>query len=136
MRISVLGSKPMGWRLVLDGLEEVGVVENATFEEALEAMAANWPEYGKELDQLRCDEFIGTQKLPDRRRGTRVERKRGSGARFRELILQGKSNEECVKIVREEFVESKATLSDAAWQRAQLRKNPDGFREDGSKKGV
>jgi len=125
----------MGWRLVLDGQDEtVGMVENATFGEALDSFAANWPEYAEAIDELKCEDFVGMeiQKKSPRRNGT-GERKRGSGARFRELILQGKTNEECVRIVREEFVDSKATLSDAAWQRAQLRKNPGGFRPDGSK---
>lgn len=45
-----------------------------------------------------------------------------SGQRFRELILMGKSNAECVQIVRAEFPNSVATNSDASWNRSQLKK--------------
>jgi hypothetical protein len=45
----------------------------------------------------------------------------GSGRRFRELIQLGYSNAECVAIVRAEFPTSRATLSDAAWNRNALR---------------
>lgn len=139
MRISIVGSKTTGWELVLgDGSPEpIGVVENATYEEALDVFAANWPEYMDQLDELKCDDFVGQAPVDETKRKTRVfgrERKRGSGARFRELISAGKTNEECLRIVREEFPDSKATLSDAAWNRAQLRKNPSAFYADGSKK--
>lgn len=132
MKISVVGSKITGWELVVEdtGYEPIGVVENAPFDDALDAFAANWPEYAAGLDELKSDDdFVGVQvhSREKKVRGVAGERKRGSGARFRELILQGKGNEECVRIVRSEFPESKATLSDAAWQRAQLKKNPEKF---------
>lgn len=126
MQVRIIGSEATGWELVLDGQHEpVGVAEHVTFEEAIDIFAANWPEHMMALDELKCADFIGVEvkKVTARRNG--VERKRGSGARFRELILQGKSNAECVEIVRAEFPESRATISDAAWQRAQLRKNPE-----------
>lgn len=130
MRVSIAGNKSIGWELVLDGeMEPVGVVENASYEEALDIFAANWPQYASQIDELKCEDLIGAvveKKIRQARSGG-GERKRGSGARFRELILQGKANDECVKIVREEFPESRATISDAAWQRAQLRKNPEKF---------
>lgn len=136
MRFTITGTKTTGWELVLDGnYEPLGVVENATFDEAIDAFAANWPEYSAELDEFKCEDFVGAEAGKPRRQhaGERKSRKRGSGARFRELILQGKSNEECVRTVRQEFPESTATLSDAAWQRAQLRKNPSAYAADGTK---
>jgi len=129
MQVKIVGSKTTGWEMVVDGqMEPVGVAEHVTFEEAIDIFAANWPEFAEQLDQLKCEDFIGVQVAEKkvRRNGT-GERKRGSGARFRELILQGKTNAECVEIVRNEFPESRATISDAAWQRAQLRKNPEKF---------
>lgn len=117
-----------------NGAGELCRAENVEFDEALDVFAADWPEHSSELDQLKCDDFCGTVAAKKTREKFSGQKKRGSGARFRELILQGKSNEECVKIVREEFPESTATLSDAAWQRAQLRKNPSGFLPNGFKK--
>jgi hypothetical protein len=106
------------------------------FERALDVFSANVPELMAELDEFKCDEFFGNEekKREKRERKTSVgQKKKGSGARFRELMMQGKTNEECLRIIREEFADSNATLSDAAWNRAQLRKNPAGFRPDGSK---
>lgn len=96
---------------------------------ALDAFAANWPELAGELDALRHDDLAGDE--PQRASPQRQARPRpssdgkprlGSGARFRELYGLGKSNAEALVIVRAEFSDSKATLSDAAWNRARFRK--------------
>jgi len=122
MKIAIVGTKTTGWELILDEeVEPICVVEHASFEEAIDVFAANMPEYSLELDELKCDDFCGTT-AEKKQRHNGQQRKRGSGARFRELILQGKTNAECLAIVRGEFPESKATLSDAAWNRAALRK--------------
>ena len=113
--------------------ENLCIAENCSFEDAIDSFVANFPEFAGELDELKCDEFCGTNGAKPKREKVGGKKKRGSGARFRELIMGGKSNEECLKIVRAEFPESTATLSDAAWNRALLRKNPAGFAADGSK---
>lgn len=139
--IDVVGNELVGFELVVDGMPEpICVVEDvATVDEAVDAFAANHFEHTAELDELL--DLIGRTPEKDRPKRSRVasgvggkkEKKRGSGARFRELMVQGKSNEECLKIVREEFPDSKATLSDAAWNRAELKKNPGGYQADGRK---
>jgi len=137
MRINIVGSKVTGWELVVDGEPEPKcVAENVSFEEAVDIFAANYPELMAELDvEFKCEEFCGNGvKSKEKRQRSVGQKKRGSGARFKQLMIEGKTNEECLRIVREEFPESVATLSDAAWNRAQLRKNPEGFEKDGSKK--
>ncbi len=135
MRITIVGSRIAGWELVADGeWEPMCVVENVDFDEAIDVFAANFPELMAQLDEFKCDEFLGNGMKPkEKRQRSTWQKKRGSGARFRELMMQGKTNDECLKIVREEFPDSKATLSDAAWNRALLRKNPLAFRPDGTK---
>ncbi len=130
----IVGTKINGWELIVDDLdpEPKCVVEHATYEQALDAFAANYPELMDQLDEFRCDDFCGNGVRPKVQRERR-EKKKGSGARFRELMMQGKTNQECLDIVRAEFLESKATLSDAAFNRAMLRKSPTGFRADGTK---
>lgn len=131
----IVGSRITGWELILDDTdpEPACVVEHAEFDEAIDAFAANRPELAMELDEFKCGEFCGTNGARPERARREGKRKRGSGARFRELMMLGRTNEECLRIVRAEFPESVATLSDAAWNRAQLRKKPTGFRPDGSK---
>lgn len=123
------------WELRVDDVD-LGTAERMPYLQAIDAFAANWPEHMAELDVLRAEyvELMGEPAAAEKRQRTPgVKRQRGSGARFRELILVGKSNEECLRIVRAEFPDSKATLSDAAWNRYQLRKNPSGYAPDGSK---
>ncbi len=127
------------WVLVADGIgEELCRAENCSFDDAVDAFVANMPELMVELDELKCEDFCGNgtnrTKYQRERLGTSPGKKRGSGMRFRELMMQGKTNAECLAVIRGEFPDSKATLSDAAFNRARLRKSPDGFREDGSKK--
>lgn len=50
-------------------------------------------------------------------------RGKGIGARAMELILEGKSNEEVIKIVREEIEGSNPTPATMAWYRNKLRKD-------------
>ncbi len=121
-----------GWDLIVDG-EEVCEADNVSFNQALNIFAADHPELAKELDDLNADDLCGAMPSEKRRAVRGREKKRGSGARFRELIMAGKTNAESLTIVRSEFPDSKATLSDAAWNRALLRKNPAGFAGDGSK---
>lgn len=93
--------------------------------QALDAFAANWPGHALALDRLR-DTLGVPRDAPRRVVGMQKtgfgQRKQGSGARFRELIAGGASNHEALAQVREEFPNSKATLSDAAWNRARLQK--------------
>lgn len=121
------------WVLLRGGEESCAA--DCTFDESLDVFAANFPELSDQLDKnFKCDEFCGTNGVKPRREKTGGKRKRGSGARFRELMMQGRTNAECLEAVRAEFPESVATLSDAAWNRALLRKNPDGFNPDGTKR--
>lgn len=137
MKIDVVGTEETGWELIHEGEEPIGVAEKMSYLSAVDAFAANWPEYMDELDVLRAEyvEFVGEPAVQKRQRvsGQPREKKRGSGARFRELILAGKSNEECLRTVRAEFPESKATLSDVAWNRGELRKNPGGYLGNGQR---
>lgn len=86
---------------------------------SLDAFACNWPEHGAWLDAQKQPE---TCSEPARRAKHAGTRKMGSGARFRELIGAGASNADALTVVRAEFPDSKATLSDAAWNRAQIEK--------------
>lgn len=134
MRVMQLGIDN-SW--ALQNGETICVVDNTSYLEAIDCFAANHPEYWDQLEALRQDyiELIGEpiKQRAARAVGPKREKKRGSGARFRELIIAGKSNEDCLRIIREEFPDSKATLSDAAWNRAQIRKNPSGYSPDGQK---
>lgn len=134
MNLKVVGDKQTGWELIGDDVEPIGIAENMSYLSAIDAFCANWPEYMDQLDQLRTDyiDLVGEAVAEKKKRlisGMRQprERKRGVGNRFVELILAGKSNVECLRIVMAEFPESKATLSDAAWQRSQLRKSNPGL---------
>jgi hypothetical protein len=141
MKIAVTGTEETGWELVdAELIEPLGVCEKMDYLEALDCFMANWPEHRDQLEDLRKEhvEFFGEPVSGTRKRekaagGMKKKKKRGSEARFRELIMMGKTNEECVRIVKEEFPESNATLSNAAWNRAQLRKNPSGFAPDGTR---
>ncbi len=92
--------------------------------QALNSFAANFPQYARAIDELlaKCPEDAsdGAKKVPSGERA-RVG-KPGSGRRFRELIGAGKTNAEALAIVKAEFPDSRATLSDAAWNRAKLQK--------------
>lgn len=46
---------------------------------------------------------------------------KGSGFRIREMLLAGKSTEDILKIIHQEFPQSRATSSDVSWNRAKLR---------------
>lgn len=111
---------------------------------ALDMFEANWPELsGRLAPHGSLSRLCGPQARPNGSSGRKAvsgvsERHgapyRGSGARFRELILQGATNAEAVAVVRAEFPTSKATVSDAAWNRAKLREgywNADGTRGKG-----
>ena len=115
------------WQLRMDD-GTFGHAHGMSHSEALDAFAANWPELAGQLDELRVDDLLGgvpEDRQVDRRPRSDVRvapRRLGSGARFRELMAAGKTNAEALAIVRSEFPESKATLSDAAWNRARLQK--------------
>lgn len=119
------------WQLRMDD-GTFGHCHDMSHSEALDAFAANWPELARQLDALRCDDLVGdspqtagqsSQVARRRVSEPRVRvRRLGSGARFRELMAAGASNAEALAVVRSEFPESKATLSDAAWNRARLQK--------------
>lgn len=60
---------------------------------------------------------------------------KGSGARIREMIMEGKlTTEEMLAVIHKEFKDSKAKASDISWNRGQLKANPKGFNADGTKK--
>ena len=119
------------WQLRMDD-GTFGHCHNMSHDEALDCFAANWPELAGQLDELRVDELAGEQPQTAGQSGQVARRehrqacvgirKPGSGARFRELMAAGASNAEALAIVRAEFPDSKATLSDAAWNRAKLQK--------------
>lgn len=46
----------------------------------------------------------------------------GSGHRIREMLLQGMGTNEILKIIHNEFPQSKATASDVSWNKGKLRK--------------
>lgn len=118
------------WLLAIDG--RLSGSCKGSFSDAVYAFGANWPEIREELDQLLCEDLTGPSgkkailrpangsKTPP---GGTERPKKGSGARFRALILAGKSNQEALAIVKKEFPQSKATLADAAWHRGKLKKN-------------
>ena len=111
----------------LDG-ETIGRCANTSFIEAVDAFAANWPEHASRLDELKADDvawLAGSERHAARRTTSSdrtVDRRPGSGKRFRELMAGGATNAEALAVVRAEFPQSKATLSDAAWNRARLQK--------------
>lgn len=141
MKIDIVGNEETGWELIYgEDQEPIGVAEKMSYLSAIDAFAANWPEYMVELDELRATyvDFVGEPVVEKKRRvsspsGQPREKKRGSEARIRELILAGESSVECLRIVREEFPESNATLSNVAWNRSELRKNLGGYLSNGQK---
>lgn len=125
MRIEKTGG---AWALWDDEGRRLGSARGMSFPEAVDAFAANWPGLAAGLDALRAadEELCGaaTAVLPAGRRVGRPasQRRPGSGLRFRELIAGGATNAEALAAVRAEFPESRATLSDAAWNRARWQK--------------
>ena len=116
------------YEMLISG-EVIGRCDDMTMDKALDAFAANWPEHAAALDDLKSVEWLcgPSQTSHARDRAARqptAGRKPGSGQRFRELILAGASNAEALAAVRAEFPESRATLSDAAWNRRELKVNP------------
>lgn len=127
------------WSFELNGTV-VCRVHGLSLAGAIDAAAAARPDLAEGLDALRCDDLCGEPAQERAERPSRTKsaagmarRKRGSGARFRQLILAGRTNAEALAVVRAEFLESKATLSDAAWNRARLREGE--WNADGTKKG-
>ena len=118
------------WELEVDS-ERMCIAEGVSFIKALDIFAANYPEHAAELDELNPEDLMGVVVTGKVKRQGGERAKRGSGARFRELIMAGKNNADALAIVRAEFPDSKATLSDAAWNRALLRKGM--FTSDGRK---
>lgn len=119
------------WTMSVKG-EEVGTAAGMTRNQALDAFATNWSELAAELDGLR-DPAEAAQEKPQRAARTVSSGKArlGSGARFRALMMAGASNAEALAAVRLEFPDSKAGLSDAAWNRRELTlyaHNTDGSR--------
>lgn len=121
------------WELIADD-EVVGVCERMTRDEAAECFAANWPQYA---DAIGAPEHGRRRQAASRTVSDKLTgiRKVGSGQRFRELILGGAGNAEALAKVREEFPDSKATLSDAAWNRRELKVNGHLYDEHGFKIG-
>lgn len=98
---------------------------------AIECFGANWPRLAQRLDEHRSDWLTGARASLQEARSSRPTAspratRPGSGLRFRELIRSGATNAEALAAVRAEFPESRATLSDAAWNRQRVR------REDGA----
>lgn len=50
-------------------------------------------------------------------------RKPGSGARIREMLLEGKTPDEILKVIHAEFPGSRATRSDVSWNKGRLRRD-------------
>ena len=115
----------VNWTLHLDS-GEMGYCHNMTRNQAIDAFVANWPAVAEALGTIRepdLEDLVGSQtasRVP--RQPSGQSRKKGSGQRFRELMAAGASNAEALAVIRSEFPESKATLSDAAWNRAKLQK--------------
>lgn len=122
------------WHLTEDTVG-IGSVKGVTYREAVDVFAANRPDLALALDELACDDLCGEAGRPQRASATRHDAPRqasepgqpkaarGSGARFRALYDLGKTNAEALAIVRQEFPQSKAGLSDAAWNRARWKKD-------------
>lgn len=128
------------WRLTEDSStpsESSSSVKGVTYREAIDVFAANRPDLAEALDSMNrrfveaCDELTGPAGTAQKghttshdapRQASEGRRLLGSGARFRSLYDQGKSNAEALAIVRQEFPLSKAGLSDAAWNRARWKK--------------
>lgn len=106
------------WTLEQDGDCICTCVEEWTRDRAIDTFAANYPHLSGVLDTLRdAPRQPKARSSAIGRTSSGREVRRGSGARFRELFGEGKTNAEALKIVRAEFPDSKATLSDAAWNR-------------------
>lgn len=116
------------WIMSVDDVE-VCRCRGMSMRQATDAFAANWPAHAEKLDAYYAafEDLAGPPEATPAReaRSRAVSKPRGrlgSGARFRELYGLGKTNAEALVIVRGEFSDGKATLSDAAWNRARFRK--------------
>lgn len=125
-----------GWELVTSS----GVISTAhdmTMREAAECFGANWPRAAERLKDEAdlCEEAPRSRDVAPRRasapRG--AVRAVGSGQRFRALILGGATNQEALDKVKDEFPDGRSTLSDAAWNRYELKRHADWYDEDGAK---
>lgn len=115
-----------------------------TAHDAARAFCSNWPDLADAIESALCLDMCGD--APQAQRAARQvgsgprlagARRVGVGARMRELLQSGVGDADVLARARAEFPDSKATLSDVAWNKAELRKKPSAYNADGSKrKGI